>query len=127
VEAPSIVKIGEHYVLFFSSGCFTNPSYTVNYATSRLIAGPYTRAKVPLFATETIGYDLNGPGGMSIYKDGQHLVFHGRHAGGRALYVAVINTANGLVCYPAVNGTDGADMGVVKASSRYLGSLFTGI
>ena len=90
IEGPSLVQAGGNYVLFFSSGCFITDSYTVNYATSDSIAGPYTRAAQPLFVSGD--YGLYGPGGMSIYKDGQHMVFHARYDSGRALYNAVIAT-----------------------------------
>jgi hypothetical protein len=91
IEAPSLVQIGAHWILFFSSGCFATPNYTVNYATASGIKGAYTRAKVPLFAVGNMEYDLDGPGGMSIYRDGKHMVFHARYAGGRALYAAVVS------------------------------------
>lgn len=93
IEAPSIVQMApgtnSHYVLFFSSGCFTGPNYTVNYATAPSITGPYTRATHPLFMSGD--YGLVGPGGMSIYRDGKHMVFHARYGSGRALYETVIN------------------------------------
>lgn len=88
VEAPSLVEINGTYVLFFSSGCFTTSNYTVSYATASSITGPYTRAAQPLFESGNLG--LYSPGGMSIYKDGEHMVFHARLGDGRALYNAVI-------------------------------------
>lgn len=88
IEGPSLVQVGGTYILFFSSGCFTTDNYTVNYATAKTIRGPYTRAAQPLFMSGD--YGLYGPGGMSIYKDGKHMVFHARYGNGRALYNAVI-------------------------------------
>ncbi len=85
-EAPSIVCYGDTYVLFFSSGCFNTANYTVNYATASSITGPYQRASKPLFVTGD--YGLVGPGGMTMYHDAQHMVFHGNFGKGRALYVA---------------------------------------
>ena len=76
------------YILFFSSGCFTTGNYTVNYATANSISSPYTRATLPLFVTGN--YGLDGPGGMSIYQDAKHMVFHARYGNGRALYDAAI-------------------------------------
>ena len=89
VEGPSLVQSGNKYVLFFSSGCFTGPNYTVNYATANDITGPYKRAVQALFVTGN--YSLDGPGGMSMYKDAKHMVFHARYGKGRALYDAVIS------------------------------------
>lgn len=88
VEAPSLVRVANTYVLFFSSGCFNGPNYTVNYATSGSITGPYTRVDIPLFTTGD--YGLKAPGGMTIYRDGQHMVFHANYGKGRALYAAIV-------------------------------------
>lgn len=86
IEAPNLARSGKTWVLFFSSGCFTSPRYTVNYATASSIAGPYTRAAQPLFRTGERG--LNAPGGMSIWGDAHHMVFHANYGFGRALYTA---------------------------------------
>jgi beta-xylosidase len=90
IEAPSLVKTtsGE-YVLFFSSGCFDGDNYTVSYATSGSVTGPYTRQGV-LFET---GIDnLVSPGGADVYLDCEHMLFHGDYPdiNTRALYTAVI-------------------------------------
>lgn len=95
VEAPSLVKSHGTYVLFFSSGCYITPNYTVNYATAHLIKGPYQRAAHPLFATDDLG--LTAPGGMSIYLDAKHMVFHASYGAGRALYNAVVTIKGGMV------------------------------
>ncbi|KAL9058258.1 MAG: hypothetical protein Q9162_001857 [Coniocarpon cinnabarinum] len=93
VEAPSLVKAPDGtYVLFFSSGCYRTPDYTVNYATSNAVFGPYTRAAAPLFKTGTDG--LSAPGGMTIWNDAVHMVFHAGPADDRAMYTAQV-TVNG--------------------------------
>ncbi|KAI7188664.1 glycoside hydrolase family 43 protein [Hortaea werneckii] len=92
VEAPALVKSGSNFFLFFSNGCFTKSAYTVNYATSTSITGPYTRAASPLFATGQNG--LTTPGGMDVFRDGKHMLFHANSGSGRAMYNAVI-TING--------------------------------
>ncbi|KAK3686310.1 hypothetical protein LTR37_019948 [Vermiconidia calcicola] len=60
IEAPSLVRMESKWILFFSSGCFATKHYTVSYATSNSIAGPYTRADKPLFKTGDDG--LFAPG-----------------------------------------------------------------
>ncbi|KAI7220156.1 glycoside hydrolase family 43 protein [Hortaea werneckii] len=92
VEAPALVKSGSNFFLFFSNGCFTKSAYTVNYATSTSITGPYTRAASPLFATGQNG--LTTPGGMDVFRDGKHMLFHANSGSGRAMYNAII-TING--------------------------------
>lgn len=89
VEAPSLVRAGDTWILFFSSGCFTSPHYTVNYATASSITGPYKRASVPLFSTGDRG--LHAPGGMSIHSDAKHMVFHANVGSIRTLYTAIIS------------------------------------
>lgn len=88
IEAPSLVRAGSTYVLFFSSGCYTTPNYTVNYAISDSIKGPYTRASRPLFITGDNG--LVAPGGMAIHSDAQHMLFHANSGNGRALHAATV-------------------------------------
>jgi len=93
VEGPSITRTSAGtYVLFFSSGCFTQDSYTVSYATASKVIGPYTRNSKPLFETGTDG--LTAPGSASIWSDAKHMVFHANYNGGRAMYTAQI-TVNG--------------------------------
>ncbi|KAK5158433.1 hypothetical protein LTS14_003452 [Recurvomyces mirabilis] len=88
VEAPSLVKIGSTWVLFFSSGCFVS-TYNQTYATASSIMGPYTRATKPLFYNGVDG--LTNPGGGDIQPDGTHLVFHANAPSGRAMFQATVS------------------------------------
>lgn len=75
VEAPAIYRPTDGtYVLFFSSGCYTDPSYNVLYATAKNIAGPYTRASKALLVTGDHG--LVAPGEATPNQDGSVLIFH---------------------------------------------------
>jgi len=61
IEAPAISKSSDgHYMLFFSSNCFTTADYDVSYAISTNIAGPYKKYG-PFAVTGTNG--LYAPGG----------------------------------------------------------------
>lgn len=91
IEAPNLIRFGSAWVLFFSSGCFASPRYTVSYATASSVTGPYTRAPQPLLRTGD--GDLKAPGGMSISIDGRHMLFHGNYGFGRALYAAEVAVA----------------------------------
>lgn len=65
VEAPSLVKGPQgQYVLFFSSGCYSTPNYTVSYATASSVKGPYARRAQPLLKTGDMG--LFAPGGADV-------------------------------------------------------------
>ncbi|ERF70117.1 hypothetical protein EPUS_00304 [Endocarpon pusillum Z07020] len=87
VEAPSIYQSAEGiYFLFFSSGCYTSPSYDIKYATAADIAGPYTKASKPLLKSGD-GPNLNGVGGASVSADGKVMIFHANLSPrGRPLY-----------------------------------------
>lgn len=95
-EAPSLTRASDGtYVLFFSSGCYTDTSYTVSYATASAVTGPYARAATPLFQTGTDG--LSAPGGASIAPDANHMVFHQGPFGSRTLYTARVSISGTTV------------------------------
>ncbi|KAH0373132.1 glycoside hydrolase family 43 protein, partial [Aureobasidium melanogenum] len=90
LEAPFLTRSRAGvYFLFFSSGCFATPGYTVSYATATNLTGPYTRASSPLFRTDD-GNGLKAPGGMSIWGDNRLMVLHANYGGGRAMYTTLI-------------------------------------
>lgn len=99
VEAPSIVKKDNSYFLFFSSNCYSGPDYDTSYAvsTNGITNGgkQYAKAQAPnapLLKTGT--GSLYAPGGLTIAKDGVHVVFHadkGTTADTRQLYVGTVN------------------------------------
>lgn len=92
VEAPALMKsVGSTYVLFFSSNCFSDGNYTLSYATSTTITGPYTRAEKPLLRDGMNGF--TSPGGADVHVDGQHMVFHAAHNGERAMFQAIISVS----------------------------------
>ena len=74
VEAPSLSKLGDKFVLFFSSQCFATTKYDVSYATSDDIRGPYTKFG-PLFVTGSAC--MSAPGGLDIAINGNRAVWHG--------------------------------------------------
>ncbi|KAL1304488.1 hypothetical protein AAFC00_003478 [Neodothiora populina] len=97
IEAPTLIRSQEGiYFLFFSSGCFVTSSYTISYATSSSLRGPYTRAAAPLMQTGD-GHGLIAPGGMDIWSDNQHMIFHANNAAGRSMYTALINLSGTTV------------------------------
>lgn len=88
VEAPSLSFLNGKYVLFFSPQCFVSPKYSVSYAVSDDIRGPYRRQGT-LFATGDLG--LKAPGGLDIAVNGDHAVWHGDHGYGRATYAGLLS------------------------------------
>ncbi|KAF7307604.1 Arabinan endo-1,5-alpha-L-arabinosidase [Mycena indigotica] len=101
VEAPSLVHVGSTFFLFFSSGCYSDTSYDLSYATASVVTGPYTKARAPnapLLVTGTDG--LRAPGSACVTRDGSKIAFHafiGSDIGtGRAMWTGV-PTFNGNI------------------------------
>ena len=81
IEAPCLIKAGDYYFLFYSSGCTRDPDYALRYAYASELTGPYTRAEPALLqtpddklvapgsATVRFAYDNNGAGGGSTGND----------------------------------------------------------
>jgi beta-xylosidase len=95
IEAPSLSYLNGKYVLFFSPQCYLTPKYSVNYAISDNILGPYTRAASPLMATGVDG--LTAPGGLDIAVNGDHSMWHGNYKGGRAAYTAILKLTGSVI------------------------------
>jgi arabinan endo-1,5-alpha-L-arabinosidase len=78
VEAPTLVRHGSSYVLFYSANDYGGESYTTGYATASKLEGPYEKAAEPLLTTAATG--VTGPGGQDVVTDSAgktHIVFHG--------------------------------------------------
>lgn len=122
VEAPVLVKAGDYYFLFYSSGCTRQPDYDLRYATATRLTGPYERHEPALVQTKD--FRLTAPGSASIRHVGEgsnsgaegttgpsgsewRLALHGR-----------INTTIGGVraLFTAGLDFDGKDVKVVDAS-----------
>ncbi|GHF72343.1 beta-xylosidase [Amycolatopsis bartoniae] len=88
VEAPSLVKSGSSYVLFYSADTFASSSYHTGYATSSALKGPYTKAEQPLLTMAGLNNQVNGPGGADVVAN--TIFFHGwlaaDHHNGRGMY-----------------------------------------
>jgi hypothetical protein len=76
-EAPSMVAVGDKYLLFYSANDWSTADYAVGYATCDSVTGPCTKAgELPwLRSTE----NAKGPGGQEFFAaDGQvWMVYHG--------------------------------------------------
>ncbi len=68
VEAPSIVKAGGAYYLFYSANWWESPNYAVGYATASSPLGPYRKRtrRGPWFVS---GAAAAGPGGQEFFTD----------------------------------------------------------
>ena len=78
VEAPTLVRHGSSYVLFYSANDYGGEMYATGYATASALEGPYEKAAEPLLTSAETG--VTGPGGQDVVTDASgetHLVFHG--------------------------------------------------
>lgn len=90
VEAPDITRTEDGtYYLFFSTHCYTALAYDVQYAHSKSLKGPYTRAARPLLQTGDFG--LTSPGGATVSPDGTKMVFHANCGRWRCMYASAID------------------------------------
>jgi beta-xylosidase len=94
VEAPTLVRRGSSYVLFYSANSYGDGSYATGYAVAERLRGPYVKADRPLLTTATTG--ITGPGGQDVVADPSgktYLVFHGWDKARiyRGMYVAELN------------------------------------
>lgn len=79
VEAPTLVKHGDAYILFYSANDYSGGKYAIGYATAPSVTGPYTKHGTPLLSTSSSHGRYVGPGGQDVVTapDGtDRLVFH---------------------------------------------------
>ena len=99
IEAPNIVKAGNRYYLFFSSGCTRDDSYDIKYAYANEIVGPWTRATDSLLSTGSFG--LKAPGSPSVVYVGAQAEMDSERIGGltgwRMVFHARVDSAHGEI------------------------------
>lgn len=100
VEAPSLTKMGERYVLFFSSNCYNTPLYDVSYAIANSLKGPYTKYG-PLFVTGSGG--MTAPGGLDVAVNGDHAMWHANYGKGRASFTGLLSLSGNTIVARAVS------------------------
>lgn len=100
VEAPTLIKRGQQYVLLYSGGPYRTDDYGIGYAVADRLTGPYVKADAPLMTTGTLAGRVRGPGGQDVVEgtDGRdRIVFHGWNAdrSQRMMYAAGLSFSNG--------------------------------
>jgi beta-xylosidase len=90
-EAPTVIKRGGRYFLFYSAGWFESSkkdaSYCVNYAVAESLLGPYIKSQRPLLRTQP--GKIYGPGHQCIVtlKGGaMWMLYHGWNDEGEPRY-----------------------------------------
>ncbi|KAM0547807.1 hypothetical protein ACHAPJ_010269 [Fusarium lateritium] len=72
LETPSLVYEDGSYLLFYSSGCYKSDKYSIKYATSASVTGPYDRGDDAVLGS--IAGSIKSPGSASSNGNG-HLLF----------------------------------------------------
>lgn len=100
VEAPSLIYAADGtYYLFYSSGCFSDGSYTQKYATSSSPTSAFVRGSNDVLL-QSGSFGLSGPGGLDAALDGSHVAFHALSSAGdgrRFLYTGTITESGSTV------------------------------
>lgn len=105
VEAPSLLRTEDGvYVLFFSSGCFTSPTYNVDYAVADSVQGPYIRSPSGPLVRTNDAFGLTAPGGATPVVDGSSIVFHADCPEGRCFFQSNIDVMGKKVVLDGVDG-----------------------
>lgn len=83
IEAPTLVREQDTYVLMYSANDYGSDAYAVGYATAAAPTGPYTKGAEPLLESASLDGAFVGPGGQDVVTgpDGEdRLVFHSWYA-----------------------------------------------
>jgi beta-xylosidase len=85
VEAPTLVKNRNDYVLFYSANRFDSGRYFINYATAPSLGRQFVKHPGELVNRNSLGGVFSDPGGQNVTSDGRHqdLVFHASTGPGR--------------------------------------------
>jgi hypothetical protein len=117
IEAPSMVRWGDSYALFYSGGTFVDSRYAVGYARCASPIGPCVKTTGPILRSSG---NLVGPGGQSLFRDLDGHLRIALHSWSpspigaiRALHVAaVLGTASRpIVAGPIAGAFDTAHLG----------------
>lgn len=81
VEAPTLVRRGATYVLFYSANDYSGPAYAVGVATATSLAGPWVKSPRPILASAD---GRIGPGGetIGVIGDDTWMLYHAWSASG---------------------------------------------
>lgn len=91
VEAPSMVRHGDKYVLFYSGNAYNSGKYFVNYATSASLATSFVKHDGQFLTKDALGGGPLNPGGEAIVPGNKHdyLLFHAYFEGNqRAMFAS---------------------------------------
>lgn len=87
VEAPALTYLNGKYTIIFSTNCYMDDKYDVQYATASNILGPYTRKGQILRTNGSFG--LTASAGLDVAVNGDHVIWHAKYNPARPAYVGI--------------------------------------
>ena len=111
VEAPSLVKHGSEYVLFYSGNAFNSGHYFVNYAAAPALSGSFVKHPGELLNRDSLADVYANPGGQSVMRDTEsdYIFFHASTGPGqRAMFVAGLSWTSAGEPVVEIRGVAGA-------------------
>jgi beta-xylosidase len=94
VEAPTMIKRGDKYHLFYSANDYYSEFYAVGHASSESLFGPFIKSQGPLLSTAGLGNKVIGPGGQDLFEKSPgnwEIFFHGWNISKSARYMYSLN------------------------------------
>lgn len=81
-EGPTVMKVGEQYLMLYSANDFRNPDYAVGYATASHPLGPWKKSgNNPVISRAVTGQNGSGHGDIIRTPKGRYYyVFHTQHS-----------------------------------------------
>jgi len=78
VEAPTLIKHGSTYLVFYSANDYGTDAYSTGVATSSKLLGPYKKGSQPFLSSSSSDGRYYGPGGQDVVSTskGDVLFFH---------------------------------------------------
>jgi len=106
VEAPTLLRHGDSYLLFYSANSYPGGDYATGYAVADRLTGPYRKADDAFLTTDGTG--VTGPGGQDVVETSQgktFLVLHGWDPAlvYRGMYVLPLSWRDDRPVAPALN------------------------
>jgi arabinan endo-1,5-alpha-L-arabinosidase len=98
LEAPSLIRHRENYVLFYSGNGYNSGNYFINYATAPSLCGSFIKHNGQFLNQHTLADAYKDPGGQDVLHDHHHdfLLFHAYTTPTqRAMFVAGLHWDDG--------------------------------
>lgn len=94
IEAPTMIKRGSTYHLFYSANDYYSEFYAIGHASSESLFGPFIKSQGPLLSSANLENKVIGPGGQDLFEKSPgnwEIFFHGWNISKSARYMYSLN------------------------------------